>query len=166
VHRHVSRCGRVTWPARRQDPSHAFQARPIFIDKIIYYFISSSAYTFTDDLTSIAYFTFNSIVDLLHGSASLLARISQLSCFPQNIEHISSATSETFDTGLLDLLPIFLLKYLILYRHSTLCTMYCQRDKFNSSLRLSRITPGIEPTVAWAPTCQRLAGDVLSLLRL
>ncbi|KAJ7823894.1 hypothetical protein B0H14DRAFT_2597646 [Mycena olivaceomarginata] len=39
------RCGRVTWLACRQDPSHAFQAKPILIDKIIYYFISSSAYT-------------------------------------------------------------------------------------------------------------------------
>ncbi|KAJ7038642.1 hypothetical protein C8F04DRAFT_1179656 [Mycena alexandri] len=38
--------------------------------------------------------------------------------------------------------------------------MYRQRDEWNLSHRPSRTTPGIEPTVAWAPTCQRLAGDL------
>jgi hypothetical protein len=69
-------------------------------------------YTFTDYLTSIASFALNSIVNLLHSSASLLACILQPSRFPQNITHISSATSETFDIELLDFCTYFLLTYL------------------------------------------------------
>ena len=160
------RCGRVTWPARCQDPSHAFEAKPIFIDKIIYYFISSSAYTFTDYLTSIASFAFNSIIDLLHGSASLLARISQLSRFPRNIKHISSATSETSDIGLMDFSPIFLLTYLILHRHFTLCNMYCQRDEFNPSSSAFSDYAGDRADSSLGTCLSTSWGDVLSLLRL
>ncbi|KAJ7743595.1 hypothetical protein B0H16DRAFT_1463584 [Mycena metata] len=59
-----------------------------------------------------------------------------------------------------------LLTHLIYHRLSAFSPTYRQRDELNLSHQPSRTTPGIEPTVAWAPTCQRLAGDVLSLLRL
>jgi hypothetical protein len=55
---------------------------------------------------------------------------------------------------------------LILQRHFIFSSTYCQRQELSPNLRPSRTTPGIEPTVAWAPTCQRFAGNVLSLWRL
>ncbi|KAJ7798368.1 hypothetical protein B0H14DRAFT_2617948 [Mycena olivaceomarginata] len=44
--------------------------------------------------------------------------------------------------------------------------MYCQCDVPDPSRRPSRTTPGIEPTVAWAPTRQCCGGSMLSLFRL
>ncbi|KAJ7494008.1 hypothetical protein FB451DRAFT_1164875 [Mycena latifolia] len=43
---------------------------------------------------------------------------------------------------------------------------YRQCEEPYPSHRPSRTTPGIEPTMDWAPICQCLAGDMLSLLRL
>ncbi|KAJ7799112.1 hypothetical protein B0H13DRAFT_1933376 [Mycena leptocephala] len=53
-----------------------------------------------------------------------------------------------------------------LWKLYILPSIYHQRDVPDPSHRPSRTTPRIEPTVAWDPTCQRLAGDVLSLFHL
>jgi hypothetical protein len=49
---------------------------------------------------------------------------------------------------------------------SFILTTYCQHDVPDPSRRPSRTMLGIEPTVAWAPTCQCCGGSMLSLFRL
>ncbi|KAJ6603709.1 hypothetical protein B0H10DRAFT_2079008 [Mycena sp. CBHHK59/15] len=56
-----------------------------------------------------------------------------------------------------------MLTYQIHHRFLVLLTTYCQCDEQDLSHWPSWTTLEIEPTVAWAPTCQCLGGDVLSL---
>jgi hypothetical protein len=44
---------------------------------------------------------------------------------------------------------------LTLYRHFFFSPTYANTTSEDSSLRPSRTTPGIEPTVVWAPTSHR-----------
>jgi hypothetical protein len=116
--------------------------------------IIPSTSTFTDYLNCIASFTFDSITYLLCGHASAPAHILPQSQFTQDIK-------DTFDHTLywaLTLIDLFLHLPTSFTRHFTLPYTYHQCDEFNSSLRPSRATPGIEPMAAWAPACQHLGG--------
>ena len=65
--------------------------------------------------------------------------------------------------GFRTLQHIRLLTYHLYYSLFLFLSTYRQRDEPDPSRRPSRTTPGIEPTMDWAPTSQCLAGDMLSL---
>ncbi|KAF8216560.1 hypothetical protein K438DRAFT_396585 [Mycena galopus ATCC 62051] len=159
-------CGRVARLPRRLSPSHGLRSSSSYPQLITNYFISLLPRIFSTVYSRTHYFPPFMLPDLFCSCVIASELIPLPSRYLSDFKINYSTMQEISVIELSDFSPYHLLISHLHHRHFFILTTYRQCNVPDPSCQPSRTTPGIELTVAWAPTRQCCGGSMLSLFRL